>query len=92
MNAPLHQITHGGVYFSMTRYRGQAGKGMGDDGDPEVAAFPGTGMSGMAMRFVLDVETQGVEGGEALAQQCEGGSVIVHAGNTLRKGLTLTRT
>ncbi len=55
MNVGLHEITDRCVHRTVPRERRQAGKGLGDDADTEVAHAPGRPrVSGVDMTLVLD--------------------------------------
>ena len=89
MDASALQIPHRLVNEAVTPDGIVAGKGCRDYGDFVMAPLACPGMAGMAMGFVLDLETKGVESGEALAQ--EGDGCRAHqAGSTFLNGLTVT--
>jgi len=65
-----------------------ARKGAGYDGQTIMTAIFCTGVTGMQVRIVFDGNRIGVQNGQALAQQFDGG--VAHAGRTFLNGLTLT--
>ena len=88
MDASAHQIADRVVDHAVTLDRIVPGEGGSDYGDFVMAAFPGTGMTGMEVRFVLDVKRLRCRRRQALAQQ--GCGFGAHAGSTFLNGLTVT--
>lgn len=83
------QIAHGGMDEAVPGDGRLAGKGCGDDGQGVMAAFLGTGMAGVAVGIVDDLESGGCQGLQSPVQEFDGGGR--HAGRTFLKGLTVTR-
>ena len=88
MNASAHQVTDRFMDEAMALDRIVAGEGGGAYGDFVMAAVPGTGVPGMAVRFVLDVKRLRCQRRQAFAQQ--GCGFGAHAGRTFLNGLTVT--
>ena len=88
MNSTAHQVTGRGVNALVALDRSLAGEGGGDYGDFVMATVSGTGMAGMAMRFILDGDGERFQHSQPLTQQFDG--VTAHAGKTFLKGLTVT--
>lgn len=90
MDTALHQIADGFMDQAVSGEGIFADKRRRGDGQAEMTAFTCAGMSGMAMRFILDFEMRRCQDGEPLAQQGNDGGMIAHAGRTFRKGFTVT--
>ncbi len=88
MDASAHQIADRVVDHAVTLDRIVPGEGGSDYGDFVMAAFPGTGMTGMEVRFVLDVNRLRVQYGQPFAQQGRGFGA--HAGSAFLNGFTVT--
>ena len=88
MNSTAHQITRSSVNGPMTLNRILADEGGGDYGDFVMATILGTGMAGVAMRFVLDGHGKRLQHRQPPTQQFDG--FAAHAGRTFLKGLTVT--
>lgn len=85
--AALHGGGQGVVYEAVALQRFLVGESLGDDGDGEVAAVPGTGVTGVFMAVVDDVEFGGRKYRcEALADECD----AVGHGSTFMNGFTVT--
>ena len=88
MNSTAHQVTGSSVNGPMTLDRILADEGGGDYGNFVMATILGTGMAGVAMRFILDSDGQRFQYSQPPAQQFDG--VTAHAGRTFLNGLTVT--
>ena len=88
MNSSAHQVAGGGIDGPVAPDRILADEGGGDYGDFVMAAVPGTGMAGVAMRFVLDGHGKRLQHRQPPTQQFDG--FAAHAGRTFLKGLTVT--
>jgi len=88
MDASAHQVADRFMDQAVALDRIVPGEGGSDYGDFVMAAFPGAGVAGMQMRFVLDVERLRFQYRQALAQQGRGFGA--HAGSTFLNGLTVT--
>lgn len=83
----LHQFPEGGIYHTVARHRVFAGKLRRYDVYHIVpASFPRTGMSGVLVAFVDDVERDGFEHGEAGFHR---GDARIHCGKVFLNGRTL---
>ena len=88
MNPTAHQITGGGVDQAMPGDCILTAKGSRYYMKFVMAAFPGTGVAGMQVRFIFNSNALCRDDGEALAQQLN--SFLAHAGSAFLKGLTVT--
>ncbi len=88
MNSTAHQVTGRGINGPVALDDILADEGGGDYGDFVMATVPGTGMAGVAMRFIVDGDGKWFQDSQSLAQQFDG--VTAHAGRTFLKGLTVT--
>lgn len=87
----LHQIPHRIIDHTMALNWTFAGKLFGNDMDDEVTAAPGTGMTGVFVTFVDDLQLDGVKAGlKPFTDHRDALAVLTH-GRTFLKGLTLTR-
>jgi len=87
MNGALHEVPQVLVDQAMAGHGGEAGEGRGDDGQLVMAAAAaGTGMAGVAMGFIDEVELRRLQGRQALTDL----RLDAHAGKTFLKGLTTT--
>lgn len=87
MNPPAHQIAQRRMNFAMPRNGRLSAESLGNDQQPIVPAFAGTGMPRVQGAVVDDLDALGRKARQSLADQGLSG----HAGSTLRKGLTDTR-
>ena len=88
MDASAHQVADRSMDDAMTLDGILPGEGGGDYGDFVMTAFPGAGMAGVQVRFILDGERLRSQHGQAFAQQRHGFGA--HAGSAFLKGLTVT--
>ena len=88
MNSTAHQVTGRGINGPVALDGILADEGGGDYGDFVMATVLGTGMAGVALRFIVDGDGKRFEDSQPLAQQFDG--VTAHAGRTFLKGLTVT--
>ncbi len=74
MDRPRQFLDQGGVYRTLAGDARQALKGCGNDPHPKMGlpARPRAGVAGMKMRFVLDLDFNGIEGGSQLCADCFG--------------------
>jgi len=88
MNAAAHQVASRIIDQPMPGDGVFAGKGGCHDVEFVMPAIPGTGMAGMAMRFVFDGDAERIQRDKPLTQQLDG--FAAHAGSTFLNGLTVT--
>ena len=88
MNAAAHQIADRFMDHAVTPDGILAGESGSDYGDFVMAAFLGAGVTGVAVRFVLNGKRLWCQHRQAFAQQGRGFGA--HAGSTFLNGLTLT--
>lgn len=88
MDFSAHQITRCIIDQAMSGNGVFARKGGGYDGQTVMTAIFCAGMTGMKVRIIFDGNRVGMQNGQALAQQFDGG--VAHAGSTFLNGLTLT--
>ena len=92
MDVRSHQVANKAKYETVTGNGILSGKGVRNDRDSVVAAFPCPGMAGMQVGIIGQLESRGGERCQALPQQClDLGSVTHQAGRTFLKGLIVTR-
>ena len=88
MDATAHQITCCIVNKTMTGDGIFAGENFGDDNNFVVSTFARTGVTGVAMRLILNDYGQRIQATQSLTQLF--GNFSAHAGSTFLNGLTVT--
>lgn len=88
MNTTAHQVTCRIVNQPMPGNRIFPAKSTGNNRYLVVSAIFGTGVSGVAMRFIFDLDRQRLQAGKPLPQVYDG--FAVHAGRAFLNGLTVT--
>lgn len=87
MDAAAHEITGGIVNQAVPGHGAAAGKSFRDDADAKMTALPGAGMAGVSVGIIFDLQAEGVQGRQPLAQQGDG--FAVH-GRAFLNGLMVT--
>lgn len=88
MDVGLHEVAQGRVDGTMAGQGQLTGKAGGNDAQAEVAAGCGTGMTGVALGFIGEVDCERCQHGQALLDFGDDGCA---QGRTFLKGLTSTR-
>lgn len=83
----LFEVANGIINQAMPGDRILAGKGLGDDGQVVMPAFPGPGVTSVAVRLILDDQRLRLQYGQLPTQVFDG---IAQAGNAFLKGLIVT--
>lgn len=92
MDVRSHQVANKAKYETVTGNGILSGKGVRNDRDSVVAAFPCPGMASVQMGIIGQLESRGGERCQTLPQQgFDFGGLTHQAGRTFLKGLIVTR-
>lgn len=91
MNAMLRQVADEAKYLAVSGNRTESAEGRRDNDEAIMAALAGTGVAGMEVRVIGELQMQRRERCEAFAQQTFDVAGSSHqAGNTFLNGLIVT--